>query len=164
MWVRTEEYLKLLNNLQYYLKLPLEYVGMFYSPSEGKSYPVGRLDDVELQLNHYENIEDAEEKWNKRLERLNMDNLFVMMHTTNCQVLEEFDRLPYSKKVCFVPFESPLQSACTIQMAQRKEFQDLGFGKFVNRTASGLFHYYDLIKLLLEGTANHDRYYITKND
>ena len=32
------------------------------------------------------------------------------MHTSSPAVLERFDCLPYAKKVCFVPFETELES------------------------------------------------------
>lgn len=40
----------------------------------------------------------------------NWFNLLVMMYTEDPDVLAEFDRLPYAKKICFVPFETELDS------------------------------------------------------
>ena len=159
MYVRPNDYLKLLNNLSYYLELPLEYCKMQYEPKIG-NYPVGCLGDVELYFNHYSNMEEAAGKWNERIKRLNMENLFVMMYTDNYQVAEQFDSLPYDKKVCFVPFESTLQSSCTLQIASRKAMCNTKWWEMVNYTVSGFFHDYNLIDLLLEGRINHDRYYV----
>lgn len=40
------------------------YVDMF------DRYPIGRIKDVDIHFLHYENEEEAYEKWNKRKERM----------------------------------------------------------------------------------------------
>ena len=41
-------------------------------------FPIGTLcDTVEIHFLHYSSIEDAEEKWNRRVKRINWNNLFV---------------------------------------------------------------------------------------
>lgn len=119
-----------------------------------------RLDDIELHFNHYVSMGDAERKWNERLKHLNWENLFVMMFTEDKQSLENFDSLPYDKKICFVPFESSLKSAFNLQVALHKEMSCTPFWKIVNITASGQLHDYNLIELLRTGIVNHDRYYL----
>ena len=47
--------------------------------------------------------------------RINWYNLLVVMHTEDPKVLEEFDRLPFGKKVCFVPFETTIDSGYYIK-------------------------------------------------
>ena len=42
--------------------------------------------------------------------RVNWFNALVVMYTENPRVLAEFDRLPFAKKVCFVPFKPGLDS------------------------------------------------------
>ena len=37
------------------------------------------LDDIKLYFNHYKTNEEAEEKWEERKKRMNMDNLFILM-------------------------------------------------------------------------------------
>lgn len=160
MFFQDDDYLRLLGNLQYYLKLPLRFKRMDYTPVLERDYPVCQLDDVELHFNHYASMEEAERKWNDRLGRLNWDNLFVMMFTEDYQAAECFDSLPYDKKICFAPFRSPMQSVFTLQAAAHKEMQGVPFWEIVNKTASGYFHDYDLVKLLASGKVNHDRYYV----
>ena len=159
MYVRPDDYIKLLNNFCYYIKQPLRFGRMHYDIFMKKEHPVALLDDVELYLNHYDNMEEAEEKWSNRIERMNMDNLFAMMYTKDQIVLEKFDQIPFDKKVCFVPFKSSLQSALTLQTASHREMQGVPFWQVVNQTPAGYFHDYNLIKLLLHGAVNHDRYY-----
>lgn len=160
MFLQDADYLKLLGSLQYYLKRPLQFKKMDYNSVLERDYPVCQLDDVELHFNHYVSMEEVERKWNDRLGRLNWNNLFIMMFTEDYQAAEHFDSLPYDKKICFVPFGSPLQSAFCLQVAAHKEMQGVPFWEIVNKTASGYFHDYDLMKLLDTGKINHDRYCI----
>lgn len=74
-------------------------------------YPVYELNGLLLNMNHYPDFYDAKCKWYERIQRINWYNLLVMMYTDNKEILERFDELPFSKKVCFVPFESDLPSA-----------------------------------------------------
>ena len=44
------------------------------------------------------------------ISKVNWFNLLVVMYTENPKILEAFNRLPYAKKICFVPFETSLES------------------------------------------------------
>lgn len=157
MFENDQDYLRMLGNLRYYLGLKLRYVRSDYNGLLKREYPVCRLDDVELHFNYYVDMEEVEKKWYERIERLNWNNIFVMMFTEDRDILEIFDKLDYPKKVCFVPFESPLHSAVFMRILRCEEMKKVPFWKVVNQSASGHFHDYDLIKLLLEGKINHDR-------
>lgn len=159
MFEEDDDYIRIVNNLEYYLELKLQFERMEYNSVLGINYPVCKLDDVELHFNHYVSMEEVEQKWYERIQRINWDNLFIMMFTEDRRALERFDYLPYNKKICFVSFESILQSAFYLQVKNRKEMQDIPFWEIVNKTASGYFHDYDLIKLLNQGVVNHGRYY-----
>lgn len=160
MFLNDADYIRMLSNLSYYLNQQLQFERMGYTPVLKRNYPVCRLDDVELHFNHYTSMEDVSEKWIKRLKYLNWNNLFIMMFTEDYCSLKDFDRLPFGKKVCFVPFESPLESAFNLQVAAYSEMQKVPFWEIVNKTASGYYHDYDLIQLLISGKVNYDRYNI----
>lgn len=151
------DYIKLLKNLKYYLSLQLKFKKYAYNDELKINYPVCMLDDVELYFNHYSSLEDVERKWYERVNRINWDNLFIMMFTEDEKVLEIFDSLDYSKKVCFVPFKSDYQSAFFMQIVKNKEMYNIPFYDVVNKTVKGFFYDYDLIKLLSIGVVNHDR-------
>ncbi|MCI8661567.1 MAG: DUF1919 domain-containing protein [Lachnospiraceae bacterium] len=160
MFLNDADYIRLLRNLKYYLGLKLRFVQEGYNPVLERTYPVCRLDDVELHFNHYINMQEVEEKWYGRIRRLNWENLFIMMFTENHRIMEDFDALPYQKKICFAPFKSPEKSAFYFQLIDHEEMQSYPFWEIVNKTASGYFHEYDLIELLNTGMVNHDRYYL----
>ena len=114
-------------------------------------YPVFDLNGFEIHMNHYPDFEEATRKWRERLERINWDNLFVVMNTARMDILERFDRLPFLKKACVVPFESNLPSAYSIRM---EEFKMPALWMAFNAIASGTGEFafkYDYWDMLLFG-------------
>lgn len=66
MFVKEDEYLKLLENLEYYMELKVEYAGEEYGSIQKRNYPVGKIGDVHLHFNHYYSFEEAVQKWEER--------------------------------------------------------------------------------------------------
>ncbi len=68
-------------------------------------YPIGLLDGkYEIHFLHYEEVEDARNKWLTRCERINFDKLIVKFSDSNRfdqKMAERFDALPFENKVCF---------------------------------------------------------------
>lgn len=101
-----------------FLKDPLAYVDekLFYVRREmdkgGKvDFPVCKMGDIELHMNHYNTFDEATKKWYDRIKRINWFNLCIQMYTDDPDILEDFDNLPYGKKICFTSFKSNLPSA-----------------------------------------------------
>ena len=71
-----------------------------------KKYPIGLIDDIEIHFLHYKDEEEARNKWNRRIERMNWDNLFIKFDGSKDFATEEhlniFEHLPFKNKVCFV--------------------------------------------------------------
>ncbi|PRM14735.1 hypothetical protein BV011_00814 [Haemophilus influenzae] len=90
--------MRYLKNIGFYLNQPLTFV------QTEKSYPVGKLADLEIHFMHYHSEQEANEKWQRRTSRMNLDNLFIMM-TDRDGVTEKdiqlFDQLPFKNKVIF---------------------------------------------------------------
>lgn len=104
LYIRPEEYVRFLDNLQHYL-----YEAQFV-PGGGADYPVGILDDIRVDFVHYQSFDEAVTKWNSRLERIDFDNAFyVMTERDGCthDNLVAFDELPYRNKVVFVSKPMP---------------------------------------------------------
>lgn len=157
MAVPEKDYLLLLENLQYYLTYELEFKEFGYSAALQREYPIGALNDVELRFIHYMSMDEAKVCWYRRLERMNWNNFFIMMYTENKETAEAFERLEYSKKICFVPFQTELKSALRLQMSDCEGMRNIPFWEIVNNTAGGCLNDYNLIKLLNTGEVNHDR-------
>lgn len=111
-------------------------------------HPIATLGNVDIVLNHYPDFDEAVKIWERRKARINWYNLFVIGYTSSEEILEEFDALPYGKKVCLVPFKSDLDSAWYIN---RELTQKEYFWQTVNDFASGIPFYYDPFDMLLYG-------------
>ncbi|MBE5921850.1 MAG: DUF1919 domain-containing protein [Lachnospiraceae bacterium] len=104
----AEDYLRFVSKLHHYLALDLKFI-----PAEQSKYidelrkknqttvPIGILDDVEIIFLHYHSEEEAREKWERRKQRINYDNMFIKFSKMNLCTEEEmrrFDELPFSNK------------------------------------------------------------------
>nr|WP_244159391.1 DUF1919 domain-containing protein [Paenibacillus polysaccharolyticus] len=156
MFQSETDYLKILSDPQRYLNYELELDKFVYSDLLKAEYPVCYLNDVRLQFNHDTSLEDAIEKWNRRRKKINWDNLFIMMHTENANIADQFVELPYKNKVCFVPFETSKESLLTIHYKNMDELKEVPFWKVVNGLATGNYKFYDPLELLL-GNKNEKR-------
>ena len=150
MFTSDKDMLKFLHNPQHYINTELRFYEMC-SNDTFKNFPVFMLNDVKWIMNHYTNDfggNIARKKWEDRRLRINWFNLLVMMYTENPDILAEFYELPYAKKVCFVPFETNLDSGFYIPpdlVRGRK------FGEVVTDIARGGIIYYDLWDMLIYG-------------
>lgn len=104
-------YIKMLKNLDFFLKSEIKFINKSkYDDANinreiGKKYPIGLLgEEIEIHFVHYATPQEAEKKWNTRLQRLNMDNLFICFSDRDlCEPkhIKEFENLPFKNKVCF---------------------------------------------------------------
>ncbi len=109
LWMEPGDYIKLISNLKEYLRSDLSFIS-----EEGIPYPVAMLKDVKIYFQHFKTKEEAESCWKRRLKRMNYDNIAVFFTDRDgCtyQMLQEFDKLPYERKVAFTHINYPeLQS------------------------------------------------------
>lgn len=111
MYFFADEYLRFLKNYKYYLSLPLKVVSAEQSKyaeilerKNQKRVLIGVLDDVEIILLHYQDPEQAVEKWKRRTERFNHDNVIVKfsrMNECSDEHMKEFVNLDFKKKIAF---------------------------------------------------------------
>ena len=127
----------------------LIYKGTTFDSRKTFEFPLAMLGDITLNMMHYKTFEEAVDAWEKRKARINWDNLIVMMITTDKNTLEQFDALPYDKKVCFVPFKSDLNSAFYIEPKLTEKLPR--FVDIVNASSQGQPFYYDPFDMLLYG-------------
>ena len=160
MFVKDEEYIKILEDL-HCLKEELVLSETKYNDDLNITYPVYAINGLKLYMNHYSDFEQAEQKWSERLKRMNWNNLFVMMYTENEKYAELFEKLPYSKKVCFVPFETDLPSALFLPIMGNKTEP---FYNVVNKCAQGIYRGYDVWDLLEGHIKTSDRICLNKKE
>ena len=136
-------------------RIYLEYSPYFEKIFSDKSpFPVLSLGDVILNMKHYKESDGAIAKWNERKQRINWYNLAVIAYASNAETLEQFDTLPYGKKICFVPFKSDLDSAWYINLEIDKVAK-ASYGQSIRARIDGFgwgrVIYYDLFDMLLYG-------------
>ena len=148
MFMGEEGFINLLREPRIYMEKNFVLKKMEWQSVLKFNYPVVTLGNVDIHMNHCKTFDDAITKWNERKERINWYNLFVTMYTDNKEILREFDALPYSKKVCFVPFKSDLDSAWYINPEIKHGFS---FWNVVNTFGMGDPFYYDPFDMLLYG-------------
>ena len=117
LYVMAPCYLKLLKNPKYYLGLSLSFAKVSkYEEVEltrekgAHKFPVGVLDDIEIQFMHYKSEEEAKAKWERRVNRINWDNIFVKIDGSKdyatFNLMQDFDSLTYPK-ICIVKDPQP---------------------------------------------------------
>ena len=92
LWFYQKDFLKFLQNIDYYLSLELQFI------DSNRSYPVGKLDDICIYFLHYNSEEEAKSSWNRRKERINFDNLFIIMYDRDG--IDEKDYEVFSRLKC----------------------------------------------------------------
>ena len=154
MFFSEKDFLKILKNFASYMHSDFNFVRMDYEQNLKRNYPVFAYDDgVVLNMNHYTNVDDAKKKWHERCERINYYNILVVMYTEDEEILKEFDSLPFSKKICFVPFETDVECGFTVDREKIFNKKDTPMWQCVNYYASRPF-VYDVFDLLTYGILN----------
>lgn len=97
LYIRPSDFVRFMESPQYYLSKTMTEV-----MESGLPYPVGRLEDIHIFFVHYKSFREAEEKWNIRKERINWENVYVIMSDRYClpyDYRKRFEELPYKNKV-----------------------------------------------------------------
>jgi uncharacterized protein (DUF1919 family) len=152
-YIYPEDYLRFLGNLEWYLKQPLKFktetnhiMAHRYCKITKFNYPIGVLgDDVEVHFMHYRSQSDALNKWNRRTQRLNLNNLFIVFSDGSEfkeGMVERYEKLPFKHKIFLS--SKPRDSACTVFV---KDYADVThvYDSTFNRKYE---KYIDLIKWL----------------
>ena len=101
-------YIKFLKNMQFYIDTQITFKNdSFYSECNTKKnidYPIGVIHDIEIHFLHYATEQEAYEKWNRRKQRVNFNNIFISFSDRDfCSydLLTEFDKISYQNKIVF---------------------------------------------------------------
>ena len=149
LYLPKTDFIKFLRSPRVHLKKNLTYRGTNFDSKKTYEFPVANLGNISLNMMHYETFEESVELWEHRKTLINWYNIFVVMWTNSREELEQFDALPYGKKVCFVSFKSDLDSAWYINCEIDKDASR--FVDVVLNFSRGKFFYYDLFDMLLYG-------------
>lgn len=109
LFILGHDFVKLCKKWKEYFSLPLKFINwedsrFYYCLRDQMPFPVAKLGDIEIYFMHYKTSEEAEEKWNRRVKRINPDKMiFKLSQREECskEDIEEFLLLPLKNKVCF---------------------------------------------------------------
>ena len=97
LFIETPDFLKLCLNLNKYMNDSMREA----SDSMLKGYPIGILgDDIRIHFAHYQSFEEAINAWERRKQRINYDNIFVIATDRDGfeeRMLEQLDLIEYPK-------------------------------------------------------------------
>ncbi|MBR2708606.1 MAG: DUF1919 domain-containing protein [Bacilli bacterium] len=114
MFFMADDYLKFISDLEHYISIDkfeevLPEKSKWYNVLKCKEnfgkYPIAKLEDIELHLLHYDNVKDAQNKWNRRKKRINYSNIlykFSEMNDFSEMNLVSFQKLNLDNKLCFI--------------------------------------------------------------
>lgn len=139
LFIMPNDYIKFLNNLEYYIKkCKLTFIDAkdskyikYLSKNVDKfgDYPIGRLDDIEIHFLHYKSESEAFEKWNRRSNRINWNNIIIKFDDQNGCTLENLKSFAdvknkYKKTICFIAKKEEIIDSSYIYV---KEFKKDGY-------------------------------------
>lgn len=105
--IPPDDFIKFCTSLDYYLSLPIkeseifqfDYGNMY--PGEVCNFPCGVIGDVKIIFPHCKTFDEAIEKWNRRLTRINKNKIFVVLYAydnyLNDKLFFDFGKIPYKK-------------------------------------------------------------------
>jgi len=123
----ARDYVKFLSDIKFYLSKELEFINpkesMYYEDFKNSElsmeFPIAKLYDIEIFFMHYKNEEEVIEKWTRRIDKINWDNLIIIFaenETCNLDIIKQFDALPFSNKICFTRDDhKEIKSSCFIE-------------------------------------------------
>lgn len=117
IYIRPHDFVKFCADLKAYLELELVEVTADSENFALPDYPVAMLGDITLYCKHYVDFAEASAAWERRKERIDWDNLYIIMTDRDftppvpvgtgadfCgeDTIQTFSELPYQNKVCLV--------------------------------------------------------------
>ncbi len=158
-YIPADSFLRLMADLKKWINMPLKFKQSSSELLDNVVYPIyslGEGEEVEIHMPHATDWNREEQKWEERIKRINYDSIFVCMFTENVEEAEKFEQLPYSSKICFVPFQTDLVSCLTIRTHEcRNPHMHIGATWYsVFENADGRYKEYDVLDIL-EGKIRH---------
>lgn len=151
MFFFADDYIKFIYNLEKYLNKELKFIKkeeskwkneMLHDKKFG-TYPLAKLDDIEIFFVHYKTEQEAKEKWERRCKRINFDKIIYKFNDqNNCKIenLKDFINFPAKNKLFFTCKEwKDINDECIIKIKQLKNrepifasYEPFGKNKYVN--------------------------------
>ena len=102
-----EDYICFLEDLKNCINAPLEFTKKSKYNNVNSKYPIGLINNkIEIHFLHYKTEKEAKSKWNRRVKRINWNNLYIKMDDRDgctLDIIKRFDQLPFKDKIFFQP-------------------------------------------------------------
>lgn len=95
----SKDFIEFMSKIKYYLSCQIVFMESDFP------YPIGKLGgEITIKFIHYHSEKEVIEAWNKRKQRINWDNIFVICCDEGLSYddMITFDNLPYKNKVLFM--------------------------------------------------------------
>ena len=141
-----EDFLNFIEDIDKYLISELDFIKTSKHDEINKMreehnlrYPIGKIDDIEIQFLHYENQFEAKEKWTRRCKRINKHNIFIIDTDRDgfkTSYVERYDKINYPK-IIFTSKQNDKQFMIQIKEYIEKDcvgdlYNDCYLFKYVN--------------------------------
>lgn len=83
LWMHQRDFIEFAGNIRKLKEVEMQFI------ETDCGYPVAKLGNITIYFNHHKNEEDARNDWNRRMKRVNYDNLFLIMY--DCEDITESD-------------------------------------------------------------------------
>lgn len=74
MWMSHKDFVKFVSNIKYYVSLDVDFI------ESNEKTPVAMLGDIKLHFNHSKTEEAAFNDWNRRKDRINYENMYIIAY------------------------------------------------------------------------------------
>ncbi len=131
LWIADQDFLRFLENLKYYLSLEPVMTGWSGARScyDMERYPMLSVGDITLQCNHDTDPDVAIEKWQRRKQRVNYDNMIAVFITDVPSLEKKFYRIEgIDKKYCLIPWEDPDPHSVRIPKREKIPWRETAIG------------------------------------
>ena len=156
--IRDAGYLRILDDLKGYCSKELVFSHICPDYMGSHTHPVMKLGDAPIHFIHVDTPEEAAAQWHARVERINWDNLFIMMCTESRECEHAFNELCKDEKgVCFVPYETHEPRSCHLLTNAHWDAFHAAVNETVRSFYGGGSYAIDPVKLLL-GEPDYLRY------
>lgn len=119
LWIRQYDFVKFIKRPKWYLAQPLQFIETKYS------FPVAMLGDIKIHFNHSTSSAEAANDWNRRKERINWDNLYVILYDRDNLSREQVLSL------------KDVECKRLIMLSERDDYCDLNYVHKINRSNKG---------------------------
>lgn len=127
MLFTPKDFIKFMENIHYYLEQDIIFL------QTDKPYPIEKLGDILIKFLHYHSEDEVISAWNKRKERINWNNVFVITcdQGLTTEEMVKFDNLPYENKILFLSKVNP-KIKCGVYCKEFSEQTDARLLNFSN--------------------------------